>query len=173
MNDTSKIIIENILTKQREFFAGNQTRDISFRIEQLKKFKSAIKIFEKSIADALWTDLHKSFEEAYITEISIVNQDIDYHIRHLKKWSKPKRVPTPLHLLPSSSKIIYEPLGVSLIVALELSFSIADERVGRVYFCRKLRHSETFTIQRKYGKGDGRTDKRNIRFGIYRYCTRR
>ncbi|MGI6047766.1 MAG: aldehyde dehydrogenase [Petrimonas sp.] len=117
MNDTSKIIIENILTKQREFFAGNQTRDISFRIEQLKKFKSAIKIFEKSIADALWADLHKSFEEAYITEISIVNQEIDYHIRHLKKWSKPKRVPTPLHLLPSSSKIIYEPLGVSLIVA--------------------------------------------------------
>lgn len=117
MNDTSEISIENILAKQRNFFAENHTRDISFRIEQLKKFKSAIKIFEKSIADALWADLHKSFEEAYITEISIVTQEIDNHIRNLKKWSKPRRVLTPLHLLPSTSKIIYEPLGVSLIVA--------------------------------------------------------
>ncbi len=117
MNDTSEIIIESTLLKQRKFFAENHTRDISFRIEQLKKFKSAIKIFEKSIADALWADLHKSFEEAYITEISIVIQEIDNHIRNLKKWSKPRRVLTSLHLLPSSSKIIYEPLGVSLIVA--------------------------------------------------------
>lgn len=117
MNDSSEIIIENMLQKQRAFFANGYTRDISFRIEQLKKFKSAIKKYEKKIADALWADLHKSFEEAYITEISIITQEIDNHIRHLRKWSQPKRVKTPLHLLPSSSKIIFEPLGVSLIVA--------------------------------------------------------
>tara|TARA_R110002050_G_scaffold225086_2_gene360954 strand:- start:233 stop:1441 length:1209 start_codon:yes stop_codon:yes gene_type:complete len=61
--------------------------------------------------------LHKSPEESYLTEISIVTGEIDNHIKHLKKWAKPKRVSTPLHLLPSSSKIIYEPLGLSLIVA--------------------------------------------------------
>ena len=61
--------------------------------------------------------MHKSPEESYLTEISIVTGEIDNHIKHLKKWAKPKRVSTPLHLLPSSSKIIYEPLGLSLIVA--------------------------------------------------------
>lgn len=35
----------------------------------------------------------------------------------MKKWSKPEKVRTPIHLLPSSSKVIYEPLGVALIVA--------------------------------------------------------
>ncbi len=61
--------------------------------------------------------MHKSPEESYLTEISIVNQEIDNHIKHLRKWAKPKRVSTPWHILPSSSKIIYEPLGVALIVA--------------------------------------------------------
>jgi aldehyde dehydrogenase (NAD+) len=65
----------------------------------------------------LWKDLHKSPEESYLTEISIVTGEIDNHIKHLKKWAKPKRVSTPLYILPSSSKIIYEPLGLSLIVA--------------------------------------------------------
>ena len=47
MNDTSEISIENILAKQRNFFAENHTRDISFRIEQLKKFKSQKSKYKK------------------------------------------------------------------------------------------------------------------------------
>lgn len=65
----------------------------------------------------MWDDLHKSPEETYLTEISIVTGEVDNHIKHLKKWSRPKRITTPIHLLPSSSKIMYEPLGVALIVA--------------------------------------------------------
>lgn len=117
MENGSEISIKNRVVNQREFFASCQTRDISFRLRQLKKLKTAILKREKAIADALWTDLHKSFEEAYLTEISIVLQEIDYHIRHLKRWAKPKRVRTPIHLLPSSSKIIFEPMGVTLIMA--------------------------------------------------------
>ncbi len=117
MENGSEISIKNRVVNQREFFANCQTRDISFRLRQLKKLKTAILKREKAIADALWTDLHKSFEEAYLTEISIVLQEIDYHIRHLKRWAKPKRVRTPIHLLPSSSKIIFEPMGVTLIMA--------------------------------------------------------
>ena len=109
--------IENILEKQRNFFASYRTKDISFRIEQLKKFKAAILKYEKKICDALCTDLHKSYEEAYLTEISVVLQELNNHIKHLKKWAKAKKVPTPIHLLPSKSKILYEPLGIALIIA--------------------------------------------------------
>ena len=117
MQDTSANIIKDILKEQRIFFASHQTKSLKFRIEKLKQFKACIKKFETKITDALWKDLHKSFEEAYLTEISIVTQEIDYHIKNLKRWAKTKRVTTPIHLLPSSSIIIYEPLGVSLIIA--------------------------------------------------------
>ncbi len=117
MENTTAQTIEQILNEQRSFFGSNQTKDITFRLQQLKKLKAAIKKHEQNLTKALWEDLHKSPEEVYLTEISIVTQEIDYHIKHLKKWSTPKRVVTPIHLLPSSGKIIYEPLGVSLIVS--------------------------------------------------------
>ena len=117
MNEISKDAVENIIQAHHNYFNSQQTKDLKFRIENLKRFKSAIQKFENKIAEALWKDLHKSKEEAYLTETSIVLQEIDNHIKHLKRWAKSKRVPTPIHLLPSSSKIIYEPLGVSLIIA--------------------------------------------------------
>lgn len=117
MNETTEQTIKSLLSAHREYFATNQTKELNFRIEQLKRFKKSIRQYEDQISDALWQDLHKSKEESYLTEISIVLQEIDNHIRHLKQWAKPRRVPTPIHLLPSSSKIMYEPLGVALIIA--------------------------------------------------------
>ncbi len=117
MEDTSAQTIIETLLRQREFFASGQTKDPNFRLIQLKHFKEAVIRFEKSITDALYLDLHKSYEEAYLTEVSIVVQEIGNHIRHLKRWARPRRVLTPLHLLPSSGRIHYEPLGVALIMA--------------------------------------------------------
>jgi len=117
MNETAEQIIVEKLESQRAYFATHQTRDVGFRLTQLRKLRQAIDQYRGKIEQALWDDLHKSPEEAFLTEISIVTGEIDNHIKHLKKWAKPKRVATPIQLLPSSSKIIYEPLGVALIVA--------------------------------------------------------
>ena len=117
MKDTSEKTIDKLLEQQRAFYASQQTKSLKFRVKQLKKFNQAIDKYEQKIADALKADLNKSFQEAYLTEISIVKQEISNHIKNIKRWAKPKRVPTPLHLIPSSGKIIFEPLGVSLIVA--------------------------------------------------------
>lgn len=117
MKETSKVEIGNIYKGQKDFYCTHQTKNIAFRIEALKKFKAAIDKYEDRISKALWKDLHKSREEAFLTEISIVTREIDLHIKNLKKWSGPKKVSTPLHLLPSSSRINYEPLGVALIIA--------------------------------------------------------
>ena len=117
MNETPESIIVEVLESQKAFFATHQTKDIKFRLKQLEKLKKVVFENQDKIQEALWNDLHKSPEESYLTEISIVISEIDNHINHLKKWSKPKRVPTPIYLRPSSSKIIYEPLGISLIVA--------------------------------------------------------
>ncbi|HPE17705.1 MAG TPA: aldehyde dehydrogenase [Tenuifilaceae bacterium] len=117
MENTSKKYIEEAIRNQRDFFNSGKTTDINFRIGNLKNFYAAIKKYEGKIGEALWTDLRKSKEEAYLTETSIVLQETKNHIKNLKRWARPKRVRTPIHLLPSSSWTIYEPLGVALIMA--------------------------------------------------------
>jgi aldehyde dehydrogenase (NAD+) len=117
MQETSEIQIKTILEAQRSYFREGHTQSISFRIENLKKLKKAILIYQDAISEALWKDLHKSKEEAFLTEISMVLGEINYHIHNLKKWSKPQRKWTPFHLLPASSFEYVDPLGVSLIIA--------------------------------------------------------
>lgn len=117
MESTPESLIVQYVANQRSFFSTQQTKNVAFRLAQLQKLKKAILHYQKKIEDALWADLHKSPEGAYLTEISIVLSEIDNHYKQLKKWASPKRVSTPLHLFPSSSKIIYEPLGVALIIA--------------------------------------------------------
>lgn len=117
MENTPTAYIADTLQQQRAFFAGQQTKDLDFRIENLRKLKDAIRKHETQITEALWKDLRKSHQEAYLTEISMVLKEIDNHIKNLKKWARPKGVPTPVHLQPSKSRIIHEPLGVALIIA--------------------------------------------------------
>lgn len=117
MKDITSQELDIILGKQKDFFKSGKTKDINFRKESLERLYEAVKSNTKNISDALKKDLNKSFEEAYLTEIGIVLSEIREHLSHLKKWSKPKHVSTPLFLLPSTSKIVYEPLGNSLIIA--------------------------------------------------------
>lgn len=117
MKETEENTIISHINNQRAFFATKQTKNVKFRLEQLRKLKDIVIEYEEKIQEALWKDLHKSPEEAYLSEISIVLNEIDYHIKHLKRWAKPKRVTTPLYLRPSSSKIIFDPLGIALIVS--------------------------------------------------------
>lgn len=117
MKETAEDTILKLLASQMGFFASQKTKNIQFRLDQLRNLKQTIIRNQEKIEEALWLDLHKSPEEVFLTEISIVLSEIDNHMDHLKKWSKPKKVSTPIHLQPSSSKIIYEPLGVALIVA--------------------------------------------------------
>jgi aldehyde dehydrogenase (NAD+) len=117
MIDTTEEVIIKKIEHHSAFFSTQITKDIGYRVAQLRKLKTAITQYQDKIELALWDDLHKSPEEAYVTEISIVLSEIEHHIKHLKKWASPKKVATPLHLLPSLSKILFEPLGTALIVA--------------------------------------------------------
>ena len=105
-----------IIAQQRGFFATGKTRNLGFRIEQLKILKQAIKDQEEVIAQALYDDLKRPKVESLVAEISLCLKEIKYTLNHLKSWSKPHKVPTPLPLLPGSSQIISEPLGVVLII---------------------------------------------------------
>ena len=117
MENTSTERIEAIVKAQREYFHSGATLDVTFRKSMLKTLLAAMEKWEKRLADALWNDLHKSYEEAYLTELSIVKGEIRTHIRKVGQWSAKKRVHTPIKLFPSSTHIVKEPLGCSLIIS--------------------------------------------------------
>ena len=109
--------ISTTLNKQKQYFHSGTTLPLSFRKQMLRRFLEAFEQWESRLTDALWTDLHKSYEEAYLTEISIVKAEIKTHLRKLSSWSKKRRVSTPIKLFPSQSHIVKEPLGNALIIA--------------------------------------------------------
>ena len=117
MTNTSEQIILDIYKKQKDYFKSGETLDVDFRRKMLKKFLQAMEKWEQRLADALWTDLHKSYEEAYLTEISIVKGEIKNHISHVRKWAKRSKRCSPLKLFPSRSYVVKEPLGTALIVS--------------------------------------------------------
>jgi aldehyde dehydrogenase (NAD+) len=108
---------ESMLNKQRAFFLSGQTKELSFRIESLKKLKSAIQANEDKIAEALQADLGKSQCEAYATETGFVLSELGHTIKHLRSWARIRSVPAPMVHFPSSTFIMPEPYGVALIMS--------------------------------------------------------
>ena len=109
--------IGEIRAKQESYFRSGATLDVRTRKANLVAFEKAVLKWEKPLCEALWKDLHKSYEESYIAEVSILLGEIRTHIRNVGKWTRPQRRPTPMKLFPSRSKIISEPLGTALIIS--------------------------------------------------------
>lgn len=108
--------VKVILEEQKKYFDTQVTKDMDFRIKQLKALKEGIKKYEKQILVALHKDLGKHENEGYMTEVGFVYQSITHTIKNLKKWGKPKKKGTPIYLMPAKSYIISEPYGTVLII---------------------------------------------------------
>lgn len=115
MSDELKI--SNIVQHQRDYFNTDATKDVDFRINQLKKMKSLIRQYEDQILGALSLDLGRHPMEGYISEIMLIINEINFCIKKLKAWTKPKIVENNFFISPAKSKIYYEPHGVSLIIS--------------------------------------------------------
>ena len=115
--NTSVERIKEIRRRQERFFRGGATLDAKWRLERLKAFETAVRKWERPLCEALWTDLHKSCEEAYLTEVSILLGEIRGHIHNIRRWSRRQWKPTPLKMFPSRSRIVSEPLGTALIIS--------------------------------------------------------
>lgn len=107
--------VKDIIRQQREFFATGKTKDVEWRIEQLKRLKQAIVDDQEAIVTAVKADLGRPDFEAYF-EIAAISE-INYALKHLKSWVKPKKVATSIDQFPASAKIYPEPLGVVLIIS--------------------------------------------------------
>lgn len=107
----------SLLQNQRAFFRSGKTQETDFRLESLKKLRRAIQSREGEIMAALKQDLNKSEQEAFISEIGYMVQEISFVTKNTKFWARPQKVKTALTHMGSSSYIYPEPYGVSLIIA--------------------------------------------------------
>ena len=109
--------VHEILLKQRSYFRSGATRPVAFRVQMLKKLRSAVKNYEAEIAEALHKDLGKSDFEGFMCEIGLACSEISYLIKHTKRFAAKRRVPTPLPQFASCSYQQLSPYGNTLIMS--------------------------------------------------------
>lgn len=109
--------IHEIVESEKHFFRTGVTRGVDFRIDMLKKFRKAIIENDELISAALKADLNKQPFESYMCETGLLLEEISFHIKRLKKWSKTRRVKSGIGQLPGKSYVCPEPYGVVLIMA--------------------------------------------------------
>ncbi|HBL4849033.1 TPA: aldehyde dehydrogenase family protein, partial [Clostridioides difficile] len=109
--------IKELVKMQRKYYNTGKTRDISFRIEQLKKLKLVVSQNEEKILLALKKDLNKSDFEGFMTEVGMFYSELNFAIKNIRKWSKIKRVKSSMVNFPSISKVVPQPYGVTLIMS--------------------------------------------------------
>ncbi|UII75849.1 aldehyde dehydrogenase family protein [Flagellimonas sp. HMM57] len=110
-------MIENLVQEQRRFFKTQQTKDITYRKQLLKRFHQELISNEDAICDALYADFKKPRFEALASETQMVLSELKYAIDNLEFWAKPTRVKSIWTNFPSSDWIYPEPFGNVLIIA--------------------------------------------------------
>ncbi len=110
-------MIKDIVNKQRIYFNEGSTLSYESRIKIINKLKKVILSYEEEILKALSNDLNKSPYEAYLSELSLVLNEINLVKKNLRKWMKPKRVKSSLSTIFSKSYLYKEPYGVVLVIS--------------------------------------------------------
>ncbi len=97
--------------------ANTRLTTVDERVAKIRALAAVVLRRRKDFKAALWADYRKPAEEVDLSEIYPVLGEARHAARHLKKWAKPRRVPTPIALFGSRSTITYEPKGMALIIS--------------------------------------------------------
>lgn len=107
----------SLLEAQKKYFRNGSTKPIDFRINQLHTLKQLLKENESLLIEAVYNDFKKSPFETFGTEIGLVINEINYALKNIYRWVKPKTVPSSLVNFPSKNYILKEPFGSVLIIS--------------------------------------------------------
>ena len=144
---------QKILKNQKEFFDSKKTINPKIRIESLKKLKKTIIKYEDEIVNALKMDLGKSYAEAYMSEIAIIYNELNFFIKNTKKWTNRKRVSSSLLNFFSTDYIVPCPYGVTLNISpwnypfqLSISPIIGAVSAGNTVVLKPSEHSSNTSM---------------------------
>ncbi len=108
--------IASIFSALTATFDSGKTKDLSWRRGQLQAVERMMSECEEELMAALLADLGKPRQESFTTELSYVSSDAAHCRKNLKRWTRSKRISTPIVAQPGKSWIQPEPLGVVLVI---------------------------------------------------------
>lgn len=116
---TAVDMIPAIASNARGTFRTHKTKNIEWRLTELRKLYWAIEDYRPQLLAALKKDLNKCEYEAVLTEVDYVKTDIMFMIKNLATFAKDEKltaptVPPPFGLM--KFRIRKEPLGTALII---------------------------------------------------------
>ena len=105
-----------LIADLRQVFATGRTRELSWRLEQLRGIERLCDEREPEIAAALAEDLGRPPVDAWLGDIASTKAEATYARKHLKGWMRRRRVSLSLNQLPGRGWVQYDPLGVVLVI---------------------------------------------------------
>lgn len=87
------------------------------RRKKLKLLEKALFRHRDAIRSAMAKDFSKPAMDVDLSEIFVVLKEIRHARRNLSRWMSPTYVPTPVSLIGTKSKILFEPKGKVLIIS--------------------------------------------------------
>lgn len=105
------------ISHQRKAIKESLPLSFDKRKAMLLSLQKTIKKHEKDIYEALYLDLKKDEWETFVTELSIVYEELHFALKHLKKWMKPKKIKTALIQFPGKNFIVNDSYGQVLIMS--------------------------------------------------------
>ena len=105
-------------------FALQQIRKIELRestyeqrLAKLQKLKDAVQNNQQKLIDAAYADFKKPEVEVLLGEVMPVVSAVNFAMKNLKKWMKPRKIKSPINMMGIDSILFPEPKGSSLIIA--------------------------------------------------------
>lgn len=111
-------MIHELVSRQQKYFRTHETLDIDWRIRQLKRLKTAVRIYEDDLVEALRQDLGRSEAEAYLADVGSLIMEINEIISGLRRWARPEIHLSGPACFPSIFTRVYKmPYGSALIIS--------------------------------------------------------
>lgn len=109
--------IGKVLEDQQKYFDSGKTLGIETRLKNLRLFRELIYKYEPELKEALQKDFRKPEFEVMATESMFVMKELNYMIKRLRGWSRPRRVRTPLVHFIAHCKVEPHPYGQVLVLS--------------------------------------------------------
>ncbi|MBO9644424.1 MAG: aldehyde dehydrogenase family protein, partial [Pseudacidovorax sp.] len=116
---TPAATLAQALARQRDAAAQAPFPDHALRTDRLRRLLALTQTHAQRFVDAIDADFGgRSAHETRLAELFVVRAGTRHALRHLRRWMRPRRVPTQLHFLPGHNRLLPQPLGVVGVVGI-------------------------------------------------------